>query len=75
MGEATLEQALRHLGRALVAEAPFTETLQRVAELADELEVPAGSIELQLVDGRGRVQEEVRIGVPARSRLTASSGK
>lgn len=67
MGEATLEQALRKLGSALIAEAPFGETVQRVADLAGELGVPAGAVELRLVDERGRTTDEVWIGDPARA--------
>jgi len=63
MGEGTREQTLRELAATLVADAPFAETLQRVADLSCDIGLPVAAAELTLVDERGRPTEEVRTGV------------
>ena len=64
MGEATLEEALQEVAATLVADAPFADILQRVAELGCDLGIPAVAVEVDLVDGRGRVVDRADVGTP-----------
>src|SRR5688572_9185340 len=65
MGEAPLAKTLRDVAATLVADAPFSETLQRIADLACDIGTPAVGVALQLVDERGRRTAEARTGLPA----------
>ena len=63
MGEATLEHTLRELAGTLVADTPFAEVIQHVADLSCEVVESAVTARLEVVDLRGRPTDEARTGV------------